>query len=69
VPIIHEVFAPTPEELAWAREVLRAFDKSGGAATKTATGEFVDRPVAERATQLLLAGERAGRHAPTEPSS
>jgi len=61
VPIIHEVFAPTLEELAWAREVLRAFNQSGGAATKTATGEFVDRPVAERAKQLLRAGERSGR--------
>ena len=61
VPIIHEVFTPTPEELAWASQVLRAFERSGGAATKTATGEFVDRPVAERAKQLLRAGqERAG---------
>jgi citrate lyase subunit beta/citryl-CoA lyase len=53
VPIIHEVFAPTPEELAWAQQVLWAFEQSGGAATKTASGEFVDRPVAERARQIL----------------
>jgi citrate lyase subunit beta/citryl-CoA lyase len=53
VPIIHEVFAATPEELAWAKQVLWAFEQSGGAATKTATGEFVDRPVAERARQIL----------------
>jgi citrate lyase subunit beta / citryl-CoA lyase len=60
VPIIHEVFTPTPEELAWANEVLVAFEQSGGAATKTPAGEFVDRPVAERAKQLLQAGsERA----------
>jgi len=69
VPIIHEVFTPTPEELDWAREVLRAFDRSGGAATKTTTGEFVDRPVAERARQLLRAGDKAGRHTRTKPSS
>ena len=56
VPIIHEVFTPTPEELAWAKEVLWAFEQSGGAATKTAAGEFVDRPVAERAKQQLRAG-------------
>jgi citrate lyase subunit beta / citryl-CoA lyase len=55
VPIIHGVFAPTPEELAWAKQVLWAFEQSGGAATKTAGGEFVDRPVAERARQLLRA--------------
>jgi citrate lyase subunit beta/citryl-CoA lyase len=53
VPIIHEVFTPTPEELAWARRVLAVFEESGGAATKTADGEFVDVPVAERARRLL----------------
>ncbi|HEY4889051.1 MAG TPA: CoA ester lyase [Candidatus Dormibacteraeota bacterium] len=53
VPIIHEVFAPTPEELEWARRIMSAFDESGGAATRTAEGEFVDLPVAERARRLL----------------
>ncbi|TMD01492.1 MAG: CoA ester lyase [Chloroflexi bacterium] len=53
VPIIHEVFAPTAEELEWARKVLAAFDASRGAATKTADGEFVDMPVAERARRIL----------------
>jgi citrate lyase subunit beta / citryl-CoA lyase len=53
VPIIHEVFAPTPDEQEWAKQVMWAFEQSGGAATKTATGEFVDRPVAERARQIL----------------
>lgn len=53
VPIIHEVFAPTPEELEWAKRVLSAFEASGGAATRTAEGEFVDLPVAERARRLL----------------
>ena len=54
VPIIHEVFAPTPDELAWAKRVLAAFEESGGAATRTPDGEFVDLPVAERARGLLL---------------
>lgn len=53
VPIIHEVFTPTPQELEWAHRVLQAFEQSGGAATKTATGEFVDRPAAKRAKQLV----------------
>ncbi|MHB8492172.1 MAG: HpcH/HpaI aldolase/citrate lyase family protein, partial [Solirubrobacteraceae bacterium] len=53
VPIIHEVFAPTPEELAWAQQVMSAFEQSGGAATKTESGEFVDKPIAERARQIL----------------
>jgi citrate lyase subunit beta / citryl-CoA lyase len=53
VPIIHGVFARTNEELEWAKQVMWAFEQSGGAATKTASGEFVDRPVAERARQIL----------------
>jgi citrate lyase subunit beta/citryl-CoA lyase len=53
LPIIHEAFAPTPEELVWARRVLAAFEAAGGAATRTADGEFVDLPVAERARRLL----------------
>jgi citrate lyase subunit beta/citryl-CoA lyase len=53
VPIINSVFASTPEELAWANKVLSAFEASGGAATRTADGEFVDLPVAERARRLL----------------
>jgi citrate lyase subunit beta/citryl-CoA lyase len=61
VPIINQVFSPTAEELEWAKQVMWAFEQSGGAATKTATGEFVDRPVAERAKQLLsAAGMDAG---------
>jgi citrate lyase subunit beta/citryl-CoA lyase len=59
VPIIHQVFAPTQEELEWAQQVLWAFEQSGGAATKTVTGEFVDVPVAERAKQLLRSGEKS----------
>jgi citrate lyase subunit beta/citryl-CoA lyase len=53
VPIIHEVFTPTREEMEWAKQVMWAFEQSGGAATKTATGEFVDQPVADRARQIL----------------
>jgi citrate lyase subunit beta/citryl-CoA lyase len=59
LPIIHQVFAPTQEELEWAQQVLWAFEQSGGAATKTVTGEFVDVPVAERAKQLLRSGEKS----------
>ncbi|TMC54294.1 MAG: CoA ester lyase [Chloroflexi bacterium] len=58
VPIIHEVFRPKVEELEWARQVMEAFEKAGGAATKTSSGEFVDRPVAERARRLLQAAEQ-----------
>lgn len=54
VSIINEVFMPTAEELAWADQVLSAFEASGGAATKLPDGEFVDKAVADRASQILL---------------
>jgi citrate lyase subunit beta/citryl-CoA lyase len=52
VPVINEVFSPTPEEVGWARRVLEAFEASGGAATRV-DGEMIDVPVAERARRLL----------------
>jgi citrate lyase subunit beta/citryl-CoA lyase len=52
LPILHEVFTPTEDELAWAREVLDAFEDSHGAAVQLA-GELVDTPVAERARRTL----------------
>lgn len=48
VPIIHEAFAPTEAQLAWAREIASAADGLGRAA-----GSMVDAPVAERARRIL----------------
>jgi citrate lyase subunit beta/citryl-CoA lyase len=53
VPVINEVFQPTDQEVDWARRVLEAFERSGGAATRLEDGQFIDIPVAERARQIL----------------
>jgi citrate lyase subunit beta / citryl-CoA lyase len=53
LPIIHEAFTPTEHELAWAREVVDAFDSSEGDALQLRAGEFVDVPVAQRARKML----------------
>jgi citrate lyase subunit beta / citryl-CoA lyase len=53
LPVLHEVFTPTEQEVAWARQVLAAFDAAGGAALQLPSGEFVDLPVADRARRLL----------------
>jgi citrate lyase subunit beta / citryl-CoA lyase len=53
LPILHEVFTPSQEEVAWAREVLAAFDAAEGGALRLPSGEFVDLPVAERARRVL----------------
>jgi citrate lyase subunit beta / citryl-CoA lyase len=50
---LHEVFTPTESDLAWAQEVIAAFENSGGEALQLASGEFVDAPVVERARRLL----------------
>jgi citrate lyase subunit beta/citryl-CoA lyase len=55
VPVINSVFAPTPEEVAWAERVAACFDAAGGGASRLDTGELVDRPVAERAQRILRA--------------
>ncbi|WP_155354931.1 HpcH/HpaI aldolase/citrate lyase family protein [Acrocarpospora macrocephala] len=56
VDVINEVFTPSESQLAHAREIVRAFDAAGQAATRTPAGDFVDAPVAERARNLLRLG-------------
>ena len=60
IPVLHEVFAPSDRDLAWARAVLAAFEAAGGGATRLPDGEFVDLPVAQRAQRLLdIAAQQA----------
>ena len=58
LPILHDVFTPSSEELEWAQTVLDAFEASGGGAVKLPDGEFVDLPVADRARRLLELADR-----------
>jgi citrate lyase subunit beta/citryl-CoA lyase len=53
LPVLHRVFTPTEREIAWAREVVEAFDAGGAAGLRLPSGEFVDLPVARRAQRLL----------------
>ena len=53
IPTLHDVFAPTDEEVDWAREVLAAFEAANGEALRLPSGEFVDLPVADRTRRLL----------------
>ena len=52
---VREGFAPTEDELAWARRVIEA-----GESVAAVDGELVDRPVLERARRLLGRGEVIG---------
>ncbi len=53
VPIINEVFTPTPEAIAKAKAVIAAFAANPGAGTVGIEGVMYDRPHLERAKQLL----------------
>lgn len=56
LPIVTAAFAPSERELAWAREVDRAFreaEAAGVSSIQLADGTFVDYPVAGRARDLL----------------
>jgi citrate lyase beta subunit len=55
IDVVAEVFRPTPEEVAYARRVVAGFDaaEAAGAGATLVDGRMVDRPVVERARQLL----------------
>ena len=58
VPIINEVFTPSPEEIARARAVVAAFDANPGKGALAVGGVMHDRPHLARAQRLLAhAGE------------
>jgi citrate lyase subunit beta / citryl-CoA lyase len=63
IPVVHEAFAPTTAELAWAQDVVDTFDAAGpgGTGVVLVDGQMVDRPVVDRARRLLNDGERSTR--------
>jgi citrate lyase subunit beta/citryl-CoA lyase len=55
--VLHRVFSPSEHDIAWAEQVLAAFEAAGGAALRLPDGEFVDLPVARRARRVLELAE------------
>jgi citrate lyase subunit beta/citryl-CoA lyase len=55
VDVVNRALGPSDEELAWARRVLEASEKAGGAAVAV-DSRMVDRPVILRAQALLRQG-------------
>ena len=53
VSVIRSAFRPSDAEIAWSKEILAAEAASDGAAVQL-TGQMVDRPVIERARQILV---------------
>lgn len=60
---VRSTFAPTAEELIWARAVDQAFsqgEREGKAAVRLADGTFIDYPIARRARALLARASSDG---------
>ncbi|WP_158814109.1 CoA ester lyase [Methylocapsa sp. S129] len=53
IPVINEVFTPTPETLARARAIIAAFAAAPGAGVVALDGEMLDRPHQLRAERIL----------------
>ena len=61
VDIANEVFSPSPQQLAWAREVLEAMEAAGAegrGAVKTRDGKMIDLVHIKIARQVLARAER-----------
>jgi citrate lyase subunit beta/citryl-CoA lyase len=59
IPLIHQVFTPTADEVTWARRVVEANDEAigRGIGAINLDGKLIDVPMVERARRVL---ERAG---------
>ena len=51
VPVLNAAFAPSAEEIAWAKRVVEAATGNDGAFALD--GKMVDKPVVERARAVL----------------
>ena len=61
IPVIHEVFTPSPEEVQRARKIVDA-DRAADGGAVALDGRMVDRPVVEAARRLLVRGRRGPGH-------
>ncbi|MGB9800993.1 MAG: HpcH/HpaI aldolase/citrate lyase family protein [Thermanaerothrix sp.] len=59
---VQAAFTPSPEEIAWARELLAAFEahQAQGKGAFAWQGQMVDRPVIRRAEGILARAQAAG---------
>jgi len=53
VPVLNEVFAPTPDEVERARRLVAAFDAAGGEGVIRVDDQMIDAPVVRRARRVL----------------
>jgi len=61
--VVNRVFAPSEAELAWAQQVVEAYEReeAEGRGVFALNGAMVDLPVVERARRILAEAERSER--------
>jgi len=61
VPIVNRVFAPSANEVDWAKGVIEAYEQgiSGGEGVVALEGSMVDLPIVERARRVLAEAKGA----------
>jgi len=64
VEVVNDAFSPSANELAYARDVVAAYDDAAahGRGAVALNGEMIDLPVVERARQLLADAKRSVLH-------
>ncbi|MDQ6710097.1 MAG: aldolase/citrate lyase family protein, partial [Candidatus Dormibacteraeota bacterium] len=56
VDMVNGVFSPSPEEIAWARDIMASADEAtaGGQGAYSRNGQMVDEAIVKRARAILL---------------
>lgn len=64
IDTVNRVFAPDPEDVAWATRVIAAFDEAQaeGRGATALDGSMIDLPVVERARRILGRQEKGATH-------
>jgi len=59
IDIVNRIFRPTEEEVAYAKQVITAFEeaRAKGFASASLDGKMIDIPIAQRALKILLIDE------------
>ena len=58
VPVINEVFTPSPAEIEYAERVVAAFEASPGQGVVVLDGKMIDAPHLKHAKRILASRER-----------
>ena len=55
VQVVNEIFSPTPDEIAWARDILQSAEEAtgGGQGAYTRNGQMVDEAIVKRARGIV----------------